>query len=95
MTREGSLKKRIEYMQGVLTECILIFKQKNHDYGRKIDKIAITGLEGIATRLVDKVCRIYSLADGAKAQVSESLEDTLKDVVNYALIGMCLLNDKW
>jgi len=43
----------------------------------------------------DKLARINNLVDqGGKPQY-ESLEDSFKDMANYAIIGLLVLRDKW
>lgn len=64
--------------------------RKNTDYGNS--NLITAGLPGIATRLLDKVSRLNTLAQNPDAaQVDESLHDTLRDVSNYGLLGRMLL----
>lgn len=67
--------------------------RKNTDYGNS--NLTRAGLPGIATRLLDKVSRLNTLAQsGAEAQVDESLQDTLRDISNYGILGRMLLNNQ-
>lgn len=67
--------------------------RKNTDYGNS--NLTRAGLPGIATRLLDKVSRLNTLAQaGAEAQVDESLQDTLRDISNYGILGRMLLDDE-
>lgn len=87
---EAELRNRL------LAECeetIDLILRKRRDYG--IRNIAMTGLPGLAVRLLDKGARLWNLttrADGP-AVVDESTKDTLRDVVGYGLIG--LVGDAW
>lgn len=78
-------------------ECREIGIMKNADYGENIDSIKIVGLLGLSTRLIDKACRIFSLVQPRNVQriIDESIEDTLKDIINYATYGICLIRKKW
>lgn len=73
--------------------------RKNLDYSgeRAGDNITATGLQGIAVRLVDKVHRLLTLSQpGREAYVKdESIQDTLGDILNYAVIGQMLLQKEW
>ena len=60
--------------------------RKRHDYGTL--NMKITGRRGLAIRMLDKASRLLTLSDVAVPQVSESLSDTYKDLIGYALIGM-------
>ena len=75
-----------------------IAKRKNNDYGSGgIDPLAVTGLDGLVTRLIDKVARLHSLTrPGVNRLVKdESIRDTLLDMVNYASYGVMLLDGTW
>jgi hypothetical protein len=72
-----------------------IFVERQAKYGP--GNIARTGLLGIAVRLNDKVERLLQLTlhgSGGTA-TDESVEDTLRDVANYGLIGLMLLHKTW
>ena len=59
-------------------------RKKNADYG--CDSLIRFGNFGILIRLSDKLDRLKSLYKNNKLQVTdEKLEDTLKDIVNYAM----------
>ena len=94
MPRMNTLPKK---MMGVMKECTELGMRKNNDYSgaKKIDNIAMTGVEGISVRLLDKVSRLYSLTKVESQVKDESVEDTLKDIINYAGYGVLLLRGKW
>lgn len=78
-------------------EALKLALRKNADYsGSKVDNLAITGVYGIAVRLMDKVSRIYNLASGAESQIkSESMRDTFIDIINYATFAVVMLDGHW
>lgn len=78
-------------------EALKLAVRKNADYsGSKIDNLAITGVNGISVRLLDKVSRVYNLSSGAESQVkTESMRDTLVDIINYATFAVMMVDDEW
>jgi hypothetical protein len=70
--------------------------KKHNDYGPKNISDAPGGpLTGLAVRLHDKVARLSNLVTNNKKPSNESLEDTFVDILNYAVIGLLVLKDKW
>jgi hypothetical protein len=43
----------------------------------------------------DKLARINNLVDNNRDPKHESLEDSFKDMANYAIIGLLVLRGKW
>lgn len=81
---------------GEVEDALSLLFKKNADYSSsRGDNIADTGLIGIATRLTDKISRLRSLAGSPSATAFESLDDTLRDIRNYALIGTLLREGAW
>ncbi len=77
-------------------EEIDLMVMKNEDYsGQSGDNISATGMNGVAVRLMDKVARLLNLTEGNTISNFESVEDTLKDISNYAKIGRLLKEGKW
>jgi len=75
---------------------------KNQDYSKY--NILATGFHGVVTRIWDKTARLMSLAGfnigtgeytGEKSAKNESIEDTLIDLANYAVIALILRRNKW
>lgn len=63
--------------------------RKNHDYGDSFaQQYAKYGLQSALIRMDDKMRRLETLADGAQAQVAESIEDSLADLAGYALLAL-------
>lgn len=64
---------------------------KQHDYGH--GNILSFGVIGVAVRMSDKVARLVNLTGRDVDAVNESLLDTWRDIVGYAVIsGMLLVN---
>jgi hypothetical protein len=73
-----------------------ILLKKHHDYGPKNISMAPGGpLNGLRVRMWDKISRLSNLMDRNTAANYESLEDTLIDLGNYALIGVLVLRRQW
>lgn len=62
---------------------------------RQCEAFGISATDGVITRMSDKWSRLQSLwADASNEQVGESIRDTLMDLSAYALILICLLEEK-
>jgi len=69
---------------------------KHRDYGPKNISDSPGGpLNGLRVRMHDKLARINNLIDLGANPEHESLEDSFKDMANYAIIGLLVLRDKW
>lgn len=63
-----------------------IVERKNNDYGNSFDKtIKEYGDVAYFLRIEDKLSRLKSLSSKS-AEVDESIEDTLKDIIGYTLL---------
>lgn len=90
----SSFVKNVEDTFNELQELLI---KKHLDYGPKnISESPGGPINGLRVRMHDKLARINNLVD---KQVSnpqyESLEDSFKDMANYAIIGLLVLRDKW
>lgn len=82
-------KESIKKITDEVTEILL---KKNQDYGGASFDL---GLNGNMIHLWDKVSRFRSLIGCDKKEPNfESLEDTLKDIIGYAVIGLHILDDE-
>ena len=63
--------------------------RKQHDYGH--GNILSYGIMGVAVRMSDKVARLENLTKRDVDAVNESLLDTWRDIVGYAVIAGMLL----
>lgn len=69
---------------------------KHKDYGPKNISDSPGGpLNGLRVRMHDKLARINNLVDKGASPEHESLEDSFKDMANYAIIGMLVLRGQW
>jgi hypothetical protein len=88
-----------QFMQDVsliFTELEDLLLSKHKDYGPKnISQSPGGPLNGLRVRLWDKLARLNNLTEKNSLPQHESLEDTFKDMANYAVIGLLVLRDKW
>ena len=74
-----------------------LIESKNADYSTRDDalfNLRRAGLYGVAVRLDDKTSRLIALLGENKTINHESLEDTLRDILNYAVLGRVLMREK-
>jgi hypothetical protein len=80
----------------IYDELMSLLLSKHRDYGpRNISDAPGGAINGLRVRMHDKLARINNLVDSKNEPEHESLEDSFKDMANYAIIGMLLLRDKW
>jgi len=69
---------------------------KHRDYGPKNISLSPGGpMNGLRVRMWDKLARINNLIETDVDPKHESLEDSFKDMANYAIIGLLVLQKKW
>jgi hypothetical protein len=69
-----------------------LLRVKNAAYGNT--GLRQTGMEGIATRVIDKANRLLNLSRNPDLdQGDEAIDDTLRDISNYGILGR-MLDDK-
>lgn len=77
-------------------ELVELLVSKHKDYGPKNISDSPGGpLNGLRVRMHDKLARINNLIDSGKNPNHESLEDSFKDMANYAIIGLLVMRGKW
>lgn len=77
-------------------ELAQLLLDKHKDYGPKNIAESPGGpLNGLRVRMHDKLARINNLIDKKQQPENESLEDSFKDMANYAIIGLLVLRGKW
>ena len=83
-----------EYLRIVLANSILM-DRKQLDYGPK--NISGFGTFGVLVRMNDKFERIKHLYNKGKRRKAEneSIEDTMRDIANYAVIALMLELGRW
>lgn len=80
-----------ESIKEITDEMIEILLKKNQDYGGASFDL---GLNGNMVHLWDKVRRYRSLVEKNKEKPNfEGLDDTLRDIIGYAIIGLHILRD--
>lgn len=63
---------------------------------RMAEDFGVSAVLGCLVRMSDKFIRIQNLIKNPKnEQVGEAITDTLMDLASYALIAICLLNEKY
>lgn len=66
-----------------------LYKDKNNDYGDSFKLVRDKHPNAILIRLNDKLTRLETLMSGKERKVNdESVEDTLRDLANYALMEL-------
>ena len=77
-------------------ELLELLISKHKDYGPKNISDSPGGpLNGLRVRMHDKLARINNLIDKGVDPQHESLEDSFKDMANYAIIGLLVLRGQW
>lgn len=83
----------VEVITKELTELLL---KKHQDYGPKNIADAPGGpMNGLRVRMFDKMARLNNLVESGDTPNYESLEDTLIDLANYAIIGLLVQRGQW
>lgn len=78
-----------QQIKKITDEVLVILLKKNADYGSASFDL---GLTGNMVHLWDKIRRYRSLIENKdKPPNYESVEDTLKDIIGYAIIGLIIL----
>ena len=104
MVLRGFLEKMIEPTKFELDvweisdELVNLLLSKHRDYGPKNISLAPGGaLNGLRVRMWDKLARINNLTsyNFNALPENEPLEDSFKDLANYALIALMVLREKW
>lgn len=80
----------------ILNELRSIIMKKQADYGPLNIALAPGGpMNGLRVRMYDKLARLNNLADKNATPNFESIEDTLIDLANYAIIGLLVQRGQW
>ena len=84
------------HMNNAVEELSSLLLSKHRDYGPKNISLAPGGaLNGLRVRMHDKLARINNLVDNDAEPQHESMEDSFKDMANYAIIGLLVLRGQW
>lgn len=80
----------------ILTDLQCILSKKHKDYGPMNIAGAPGGpMNGLRVRMYDKLARLNNLVDSGDTPNYESIEDTLIDLANYAIIGLLVQRNQW
>jgi len=93
----AKIKPSLEFeAMEIATKAVELLVQKHEDYGPANISDAPGGpLNGLSVRLHDKVARLNNLLSHHKKPKNEAIEDTFIDILNYAIIALLVINDKW
>ena len=93
VVRELHLETHINNTVDELSKLLI---SKHKDYGPKNISLAPGGaINGLRVRMHDKLARINNLVDTNANPEHESLEDSFKDMANYAIIGLLVMRKQW
>jgi len=93
LAREVHLEVHLSNTVNELSDLLL---SKHKDYGAKnISQAPGGAINGLRVRMHDKLARINNLIDSGANPEHESLEDSFKDMANYAIIGLLVLRKQW
>jgi len=80
----------------ILNELRSIMLRKQEDYGPlNISHAPGGAMNGLRVRMHDKLARLNNLSNKGDTPNFESLEDTLIDLANYAIIGLLVQRGQW
>jgi Nucleotide modification associated domain 1 len=80
----------------IMQSLFAILVKKHKDYGPMNIAGAPGGpMNGLRVRMYDKLARLNNLIDSGDTPNYESIEDTLIDLANYAIIGLLVQRNQW
>ena len=84
---ETDYSNKVRHHASICQELNEIYARKNHDYGDSFGKgYAEYGIVMAVIRLEDKLNRLKSLIKAESLVKDESINDTLMDLANYAIM---------
>lgn len=92
----------MQFAERIHKESLDIMDKKNQDYSTTTDALSsfkgvtLIGLEpthSILTRMIDKFSRIGTLLKKEAHVKDESIDDTLKDLINYSILLLAYLHE--
>ena len=94
----------LDHAGETFSTCFELLKKKNQDYGGKdsnpfknIENCSTLGIspeQGLLVRMMDKISRVSTLLEKESEIKTESLSDTLLDLINYAAIMKAYIENK-
>lgn len=83
-------------VRSIFRELEELLLSKHKDYGPlNISASPGGAINGLRVRMHDKLARINNLYDKNATPEHEPLDDSFKDMANYAIIGLMVLRGKW
>ena len=80
----------------IINSLLQTLYKKHEDYGPMNIAGAPGGpMNGLRVRMYDKLARLNNLIDTGDTPNYESIEDTLIDLANYAIIGLLVQRGQW
>ena len=80
----------------IINSLLQTLYKKHEDYGPMNIAGAPGGpMNGLRVRMYDKLARLNNLIDTGDTPNYESIEDTLIDMANYAIIGLLVQRGQW
>ena len=80
---------KAERHKEIAEELNAIYISKNHDYGDSFgETFKKLGIISAVTRIADKTNRLVNLSVNERQVEDESIEDTLRDLANYAILTL-------
>jgi hypothetical protein len=88
--------KRKSDLELIMAQLEDIMLKKHADYGpMNISGAPGGAMNGLRVRMYDKLARLNNLVDTGDTPNYESIEDTLIDLANYAIIGLLVQRGQW
>ena len=88
--------KSVKHLDTILQELQYMMLKKHEDYGPMNISGAPGGpMNGLRVRMYDKLARLNNLTETGDTPNYESIEDTLIDLANYAIIGLLVQRGQW
>ncbi len=88
--------KNLEDAKTITLQLLTILYRKHQDYGPlNISGAPGGAMNGLRVRMYDKLARLNNLVDTGDTPNYESIEDTLIDLANYAIIGLLVQRGQW
>lgn len=88
------MKNKLQMMIKLHHEELMLYERKSEDYGEI--PMEVTGIVGLIVRIADKIHRVLNLSKNGRVALveDENLEDTLRDISNYANMALIELEIK-
>ena len=83
-------KNTRDYFNEITSQCLQVIEAKKKEYGSSVCRYRPNS---ITDRILTKILRIRSIQEKGKIRVNESIEETLKDAINYVLFRIWRLQE--